>query len=104
MKTAYLSYNKRSELARNKLKRKIIIILISFDTSKRKTKYLANLIIYWALIGNLKYNYSKNDSVQETLCKMILILRQIDIQIFNFFVSIDVKPLFIDREFMILAI
>jgi hypothetical protein len=78
-------------------------MLNGFDVNRRKARYPADLVACWASMCRIKYHYEKDDSVEEALVKVVAVLRQMGVQIFTFFISIDSSPLSTDRGFIHLA-
>ncbi|SPO01862.1 uncharacterized protein DNG_04535 [Cephalotrichum gorgonifer] len=85
---------------RDRLRRRVTTMLGAFSSSQRQARYPADLVACWASMANIHYEYSKEDTVEEALAKVIPALRAMGIQVFNFFVSTGAAPLTIDQYFM----
>lgn len=69
------------------IQKMLSLSLNAFTTSPREAGFKADLVACWASMCNIKYDYDKDDSVEVALNKVLSVLREKGLRIFNFHVN-----------------
>jgi hypothetical protein len=79
---------RKPRTAKEQFLNRLTLMLDSFASmSKREATFEADLVCCWASMCNIKYEYSKEDSFETALTKVIRTLRETGITIYNFIVT-----------------
>ena len=77
---------------------RLSIMLNSFGISERDARFQADKICCWASMCNIRYDYQKDDPFAVALQKVLKVLRQRGIQIYNF--HVNTQSLDVDVQFL----
>ncbi|KAK5658650.1 hypothetical protein OQA88_2045 [Cercophora sp. LCS_1] len=64
--------------------RRLCLMLNSLDVTKRRARYVADLVACWASMCDLQYPYDRDDSLDLATFKAVTALRNAGIRVFNF--------------------